>query len=86
MQVERVCPGCGTQWHGSMVKAEAVEKANDPIVTSQNTQPPEPSMKRKRKSYRESNADIAGCDSSVTSAAVSDMKRVTRSSARLSAN
>ncbi|KAI3461045.1 hypothetical protein Pfo_017708 [Paulownia fortunei] len=85
-RVERVCPGCGTQWHGSMVKAEAAEKVDDPNVPSQNPQPPEPSMKRRRKSYREANADIAGSDSSLTAAAMSDAKRVTRRSARLSAN
>ncbi|KAK6144000.1 hypothetical protein DH2020_020820 [Rehmannia glutinosa] len=86
VKVEKVCPGCGAQWHGSTVKAEALEKVDDPNVPSQNAQPPEPSIKRKRRIYREDHADVAGSQSSLTSAATSDRKRVTRSSARLGAN
>ncbi|GFP79988.1 non-structural maintenance of chromosomes element 1 homolog [Phtheirospermum japonicum] len=76
-RVERVCPGCGTQWPGSTVKAEAVETLDDPDVPSQNTQPRERSVKRRRRVYREEDhADVA----------VSGRKRLTRSSARLSGN
>ncbi|KAL0461020.1 UNVERIFIED_CONTAM: hypothetical protein Slati_0729200 [Sesamum latifolium] len=84
-RIGRVCPGCGTQWHGSTVKAESTE-ADDSNITSQDPQPPEPSIKRKRKSYQEANADVVGSGSALTSATLPDRKRVTRSSARLSAN
>ncbi|KAL0437264.1 UNVERIFIED_CONTAM: hypothetical protein Sradi_0434300 [Sesamum radiatum] len=81
VKIGRVCPGCGTQWHSSTVKAESTEDY-DSNITSQDPQPPEPSIKRKRKSYQEANADVVGSGS----ATLSDRKRVTRSSARLSAN
>ncbi|KAL2236360.1 non-structural maintenance of chromosomes element 1 homolog [Sesamum indicum] len=84
-RIGRVCPGCGTQWHGSTVKAESAED-DDSNITSQDPQPPESSMKRKRKSYEEANAEVVGSGSALTSATLPDRKRVTRSSARLSAN
>ncbi|KAL8494250.1 hypothetical protein ACS0TY_025156 [Phlomoides rotata] len=61
---ERVCPGCGTQWHGSSVKSEAVEEENDDAVEEENdashsTQPAEPSTKRRRRSHHEAKAEIA---------------------------
>lgn len=85
------------QWHGLMAKteagltakAEAVEQVDDDPIAfpSQNTQPREHSMKKRRRgSQREANADITGLGSSQTSAGNSGSKRVTRSSARLSAN
>ncbi|KAK4441511.1 hypothetical protein Salat_0486000 [Sesamum alatum] len=84
-RVGRVCPGCGTQWHISTVKAEATED-DDPSITSQDPHRSEPSMKRRRKSYQEANSDVAGSGSALTSATLPDRKRATRSSARLSAN
>ncbi|KAL6502960.1 hypothetical protein OROHE_024128 [Orobanche hederae] len=82
-RVEKVCPTCGTQWPGFMIKAEAVEISDEPNVHSQNTQPRGSPVKRRRRMKREYHADVAGSDSCVTSAVISDRKRVTRSSARL---
>ncbi|XP_057776704.1 uncharacterized protein LOC130995441 [Salvia miltiorrhiza] len=77
-RVERVCSGCGTQLPGSTVKAEAVEEVNNANGPSQNSQPHESSKKRRRRSHRQANRDS---DSDTL-----DIKRVTRGSARLSAN
>ncbi|KAL7084427.1 hypothetical protein ACP275_14G222600 [Erythranthe tilingii] len=74
-RVERVCPGCGTQWHG--VKAEAVEEPDENIPPSQ------PSMKKRRRPHREDNADSEDYSSQ---ASLSNVKRVTRSSARRGAS
>ncbi|CAI9776701.1 unnamed protein product [Fraxinus pennsylvanica] len=81
-QVERVCPGCGTKWPGSAVKAEAVQEENDPNLTSQNSQPPEPSVRAKRR-IREVGINNAESDSCPVSASLHETKRVTRNSARL---
>lgn len=81
----RVCPGCGTQWHGSTVKGEATEM-NNSNGPSQNSQRPERSAKRSRRSYQEGNSDTAEYGTSPSFDAISDTKRMTRRSARLSAN
>ncbi|KAL3850060.1 hypothetical protein ACJIZ3_011942 [Penstemon smallii] len=81
-RVERVCPTCGTQWHGSSVKAEDLENEDDPNAPSQNTQPPEPSRKKRLRSHQEADSETAGSDSLQTSS-FADVKRVTRRSARL---
>lgn len=89
LQGERVCPGCGTQWHGSSVKAEAVEEENDGVEEEENdadvnnTQPPEPSMKRRRRATK---AEIAESESSLSSTAIHDSRRASRRSARIGAN
>ncbi|KAG8370881.1 hypothetical protein BUALT_Bualt13G0029500 [Buddleja alternifolia] len=86
-KVQRVCPGCGTKWEVPIVKAEAVDEVDDaPNVPSQNTQPAEHPVKKRRKSYREADDEIVKNDSSLTSATLSNAKRVTRRSVRLSAN
>lgn len=81
-QVERVCSGCGTQLHVSTVKAEVVEEINGSSQKSQ------PSTKRRRRSHGEANTDSesAGYDTCLTFDAKLETKRVTRNSARLSAN
>lgn len=56
---------------------------NDDPNGPQNSQPPERSVKRSRRSHGEANADTAGYGSSQAYDAPSDTKRVTRSSARL---
>ncbi|KAL2470463.1 embryo defective [Abeliophyllum distichum] len=81
-QVERVCPGCGTKWHGSVVKADAGEEEHDPNLPSQNPQPPESSVRTRRR-IREVDNNNAESDSCPTSVALPETKRVTRNSARL---
>ncbi|KAH6758929.1 embryo defective 1379 [Perilla frutescens var. frutescens] len=83
---ERVCPGCCMQWHGSTVKADIIEEMNHSNGPSSKSQRPEASRKRIRRSYQEGNADTAEYGSSLNFDAISDTKRVTRRSARLSAD
>ncbi|KAL2487856.1 embryo defective [Forsythia ovata] len=82
VKVERVCPGCGTKWPGSVVKADVGEEEHDPNLPSQNPQPPEPSVRTRRR-IREVDNNNAESDSCPTSVALPETKRVTRNSARL---
>ncbi|XP_059665124.1 uncharacterized protein LOC132311293 isoform X2 [Cornus florida] len=83
-KVERVCPGCGTQWLIPVSKTEAVEEEDEPNVPSQNGRPPQPfTRKRLRTGKSVDGADNAGSGSSQASLLDSDTRRITRSSARL---
>ncbi|XP_071690301.1 uncharacterized protein [Rutidosis leptorrhynchoides] len=53
---EKVCPGCGTQWPYVLAKAEAVEEDD----TNVHQPVPEPLVRKRSRSSRYSQADMAG--------------------------
>ncbi|KDP42901.1 hypothetical protein JCGZ_23843 [Jatropha curcas] len=76
-----VCPTCGIQWDCEVPECEAVEGEDEP--NEQIESHPSAGSKRKRhKANRNTDADTVGCTSSQASQSVSDLRRVTRSSAR----
>ncbi|CAA0841682.1 embryo defective 1379 [Striga hermonthica] len=85
-RADKVCPTCGAQWPGFIVKPEAEETLNDSNAHSQNPQHSQRSTKRRRRMLREDHADVAESDPSLNVGATKGKKRVTRSSARVSGN
>ncbi|XP_059665099.1 uncharacterized protein LOC132311278 isoform X2 [Cornus florida] len=83
-KVERVCPGCGTQWLIPVSKTEVVEEEDEPNVPSQNGRPPQPSTRKTLRTGKTvDGGDTVGSGSSQASLLNSDTRRTTRSSARL---
>ena len=88
LQVERVCPGCGTQWQHSSITDAAIEEEDEPNRPSQKRQPPPPAAAATRKRLRSCKIEDEEnnvASSSQTSVPVSstDFRRITRKSARL---
>ncbi|KAK3211070.1 hypothetical protein Dsin_015776 [Dipteronia sinensis] len=85
---EILCPRCGKHWQNQLPKAEALEE-EEPNGTNQ-SQPPtgrtrsQPAAGRERKRPRANGGDdsvTVACSSSQASQPVSDLRRITRSSA-----
>ncbi|KAK9279455.1 hypothetical protein L1049_013134 [Liquidambar formosana] len=74
-RVERVCPGCGTQWQYPVSKREAIEEEDEANEPTQSQPPPGPTRKRLR-SCKTEDPDTVGSGRSQASVR-------TRSSARL---
>ncbi|XP_050225246.1 uncharacterized protein LOC126674780 [Mercurialis annua] len=81
-----VCPTCDTQWDCQFPKleVEAEDEPNDPVES----RPPVGSKRKRLKTNRNGDSgnaqsQAAGCGSSQPSQSVSDLRRETRSSARL---
>ncbi|KAF8398097.1 hypothetical protein HHK36_017023 [Tetracentron sinense] len=87
-RVERVCPGCGTEWKFLPSEAEAVEEEEEEDCRNE-SQPPsseptmkEPTMKKRLRSCKPEEADRVGAGPSRASIPIPVSKR-TRTSARL---
>ncbi|KAK6234730.1 hypothetical protein SCA6_010067 [Theobroma cacao] len=86
-----VCPSCDTQWQYQPPKAEPIELEDEasgptqsqPPSRSTQSQPPLRSRRKRQRLSQNDDAETAGCSSQAASQADSDMRRVTRSSARL---
>ncbi|XP_073146931.1 uncharacterized protein [Henckelia pumila] len=85
-RIEKICPVCGTKWPGFIFKPESVEEDDLPHVPSHNSQHSESAMRKRRRAHLEDEADVTGSSSRQNVADLSDTKRMTRRSARLSAS
>ncbi|KAK3042249.1 hypothetical protein RJ639_001844, partial [Escallonia herrerae] len=83
-RVERVCPGCGTEWHYILPKAEALEEQNNANGPSQSDPPPEAFKGKKLRTRKTADVDDVRSGSSQASLHSSETRRITRRSARLS--
>ncbi|KAL3529729.1 hypothetical protein ACH5RR_009051 [Cinchona calisaya] len=80
--VNRVCPGCGTQWR-SVAKTEPTEgQVDDQGGPSENILPPDPSVRNRPRTSRGVGRNTEELSSCINSASLSGTKRLTRSSNR----
>ncbi|XP_009773061.1 uncharacterized protein [Nicotiana sylvestris] len=92
-KAEKVCPGCGTEWHYNITKAEVVDEEDDASAPDESQQPGEPLMRKRRRTCGATDADTpltrnrqrtrGGNDSDTVKPGSSQSTRVTRGSARL---
>ncbi|XP_009617090.1 uncharacterized protein [Nicotiana tomentosiformis] len=92
-KAEKVCPGCGTEWHYNIAKAEVVDEGEDASAPPESQQPGEPLMRKRRRTCGGTDADTpltrnrprtcGGTDSDTLKPGSSQSTRVTRTSARL---
>ncbi|XP_016508144.1 uncharacterized protein LOC107825748 isoform X2 [Nicotiana tabacum] len=92
-KAEKVCPGCGTEWHYNITKAEVVDEEDDASAPDESQQPGEPLMRKRRRTCGVTDADTpltrnrqrtrGGNDSDTVKPGSSQSTRVTRGSARL---
>ncbi|KAJ4966627.1 hypothetical protein NE237_018476 [Protea cynaroides] len=86
-RVERVCPGCGTEWHLPVSKVEAEEedeeeeKVNSRTIQSQLTSLGT-NMRKRSRNYK-TRVDTVEVGASQASGSDRDLRRTTRSSVRL---
>ena len=84
LQVEKVCPGCGTPWLLPVSKTEAVEEdednANGP---TQSQPPPGPSTRKRLRTSEAIDSGTIGSGSSQDPVPSSDTRRTTRLSLRM---
>ncbi|KAE8057135.1 hypothetical protein FH972_013848 [Carpinus fangiana] len=80
----RNCPGCGTQWHYAVPKAELIEEEEEEEADVPTQSQPPVGPKRKRlESSKTGDANVVQSGSSQASRPASDLRRVTRSAAHL---
>ncbi|OVA03877.1 Non-structural maintenance of chromosomes element 1 [Macleaya cordata] len=86
-RVEKVCPGCGTEWPCVVSKVETVEEdegQEDEDEPSQRQAPSSGSaMRKRRRTCKTEQTDAVGEGPSQSSVPVPNLRRTTRSSARL---
>ncbi|KAJ4971656.1 hypothetical protein NE237_004755 [Protea cynaroides] len=88
VKVERVCPGCGTEWHLPVSKVEAVdeneEEEKENTRTTQKNQLTSLGINtRKRSRGCKTEVDTVEVSASQASGSVHDLRRTTRASVRL---
>ncbi|XP_042481533.1 non-structural maintenance of chromosomes element 1 homolog [Macadamia integrifolia] len=84
-RVERVCPGCGSEWHLPVSKVEAVEDEEEKETTGSTQRQLTLSGTTTRKRSRSCKTEVETVEvgSSQASNSICDLRRTTRSSTRL---
>ena len=84
LQVEKVCPGCGTPWLLPVSQTEAVEEDEDNAKgPTQSQPPPRPSTRKRLRTSEVIDSGTIGSGSSQDPVPSSDTRRTTRISSWL---